>query len=353
MVLTPIDKTKITANEAEAIKAGTAATFHVQRAVAKVATKFAANYVPTGSEYGQDKVQILGWMCDITNKTTYPVQVTEGLAADFSAIWSTDRFKGEGTPTRVYWGKDPNYSGISETDATTAFNHYTAADLDNAGNPAAIYPLENTFALTDQMTWETTRIIVKANYTPNGFQAGDNFYRIKNDPKNYDLTNLGNAIKRQIVVKFNQQGEVDFGAAATTAGVYSLSDLAIKINGTAATEAQLDQIAQGLGMLSGTEKGFSTFKGGVSYYQARIKHFGDLTPWQLGDPTYGGDNAKYLGRYGMVRNNSYEININSITGPGSAIVPPIEPGPDDESKYFMSISVNVLSWAKRVQDVDL
>lgn len=355
-VLTAINKDMIKATEAEAIKAGKAATFYVQRAVAKVTTKFAGNYAPTGEEYKQDKVVIEKWMCDLTNKTTFPVQVTAGLVTDFADIWKTDRFFDKGaTPQRVYWGIDPNYSGIDQGDTAGMFNEYNATNLDNAGLGAGEpqYILENTFGINDQNTWETTRVIIKANYTPAGFAEGATYYRIKGSSKNYDKTNLENAIKAQIVIAYNQQGTVDLGAAATTAGVYSLSDMNITINGTAATEAQLNKVSEGLGLASGTDKGFSTYQGGVTYYQARIKHFNELTPWQLGDDTYGNNCAKWLGRYGVVRNNSYEVNINSISGPGYAIVPPIEPGPDDESNYYISVTINLLSWAKRVQNVDL
>lgn len=361
-VLTSIDKDKIKATEADAIKAGKAATFYVQRAVAKVTTKFAANYTPTGEDYKQDKVVIEKWMCDLTNKTGYPVQVTAGLnnSSDpnivFPAIWSTERFYDKGaTPQRVYWGIDPNYANIGEDDTAGMFNNYTAVDLDNAGLAAGEpqYILENTFGIEDQNTWETTRVIIKANYTPAGFNSGDTYYRIKSNSKNYNKAGLENAIKAQIVIAFNQEGTVDLGAAATTAGVYSLSDMNITINGAAATQAQLDKVAQGLGLISGTDNGFSTYQSGVTYYQARIKHFNELTPWELGNDTYGGNCEKWLGRYGVVRNNSYEVNINSISAPGSAIVPPIEPGPDDESNYYISVTINLLSWAKRVQNVDL
>ena len=113
--------------------------------------------------------------------------------------------------------------------------------------------------------------------------------------------------------------------------------------------------------LSG-EKKISTYKEGVSYYIARIKHFGDgLTPWPATDgnkDTYGtGEDAKkrYLGRYGVVRNNWYELTVNKVTNPGSPDVPTVNPDtPDDEGdKYYVNCTVKILSWAKRVQNIDL
>ena len=60
-----------------------------------------------------------------------------------------------------------------------------------------------------------------------------------------------------------------------------------------------------------------------------------------------------LGRYGMVRNNWYDIAINKISGPGSPDVP--EPGddPDDDpDPYKIDVTINILSWAKRSQEVN-
>ena len=46
---------------------------------------------------------------------------------------------------------------------------------------------------------------------------------------------------------------------------------------------------------------------------------------------YGTDNDKYLGRYGMLRNNWYELNVGNVYGPGYPGVPPVDPNqPDDE-----------------------
>ena len=103
-----------------------------------------------------------------------------------------------------------------------------------------------------------------------------------------------------------------------------------------------------------TEKaGISTYANGESYYIARIKHFGDdLTPWKSGEAYK--DNLKYLGRYGMLRNNWYVLDVNSVSGPGYPDVPEVKPNtPDDEDDKYINVSVKILDWAKRSQKVDL
>jgi hypothetical protein len=113
------------------------------------------------------------------------------------------------------------------------------------------------------------------------------------------------------------------------------------------------------------------FKGGVSYYVIRVKHFGDdLTPWNNGEyttgnepkesgindiyPTTPGQDANYLGRYGMVRNNWYDLKIGEILKIGDSTVPELTTHPDDELEdLYIKTRINILSWAKRVQNWNL
>ena len=111
------------------------------------------------------------------------------------------------------------------------------------------------------------------------------------------------------------------------------------------------------------------YTGGISYYVVPVKHFGDFScPWNESGTettdTYNGGNPfidadlshahKYLGRYGMVRNNWYELNIKEIKALGSAVPPEIEDELSDdfkEDKKYFAIEIHTLSWAKRTQDV--
>lgn len=67
----------------------------------------------------------------------------------------------------------------------------------------------------------------------------------------------------------------------------------------------------------------ATYENGISYYPVRIKHFGDdLTPWKSSEkplPTVNtgayptaNQAANYLGRYGVLRNNWYNIDVTGI-----------------------------------------
>ena len=88
--------------------------------------------------------------------------------------------------------------------------------------------------------------------------------------------------------------------------------------------------------------------GGCYYYAVPIKHFNDITK-----PSGTIEDSNFLGAYGVVRNNWYQITINSVSGPGApGVTDPGEGGVEDEEGYI-ECSINILSWAKRTQGVEL
>lgn len=103
------------------------------------------------------------------------------------------------------------------------------------------------------------------------------------------------------------------------------------------------------------------YKGGIAYYDVLIKHFGDTqTPWTLDNQqtasypnTDGNAERNWLGRYGVLRNNWYALTVNAIRNIGSADIESPSGKPDDPIESWMSVEINILSWAVRTQDVAL
>ena len=101
------------------------------------------------------------------------------------------------------------------------------------------------------------------------------------------------------------------------------------------------------------------YKGGYSYYNILIKHVGDeLAPWNPSTKTTGvsypaPNEANWLGRYGVLRNNWYDLDITGVSRLGAATPDELDvkndPTPDDNLKSYISVKINVLSWAKRTQ----
>ena len=361
----------------------TATTVYVERGLAKVslASTSAKHVDITDGNYNGDKVDIEGWTLDVTNTKTYPVHVTEGLWAD---TWKTtvtpdatngasmDRFH-DTKPTsefpRVYWGLDPNYS-TDFASVADCEGEFTMATKDNfkTGEDAkkAQYCLENTFDIDHMVQGQTTRVLFSAKYTPNGFTANETFYKFGNSPKLWHAADVEAQIKAkaQEVLDEADAAKVTVTLAATDndmtkSGVRLVAAANIThIGGAALTDEQVDKINAKLGFKKATSTdaavGLSTYESGVSYYVARVKHFNELTPWNPGDKTYDGNNANWLGRYGVLRNNWYELSVSSVSGPGYPDVPKVNPTvPDDENDQYINVEVKILSWAMRKQVIDL
>lgn len=384
--LVNIDKVYATKQKAET---NAATTIHVERGLAKVS--IASNAFPstalnpTGTKYHEDEVKITAWNLDVTNKFTFPIHKTAGLKnTNFSTIWipstaaattgaSVARFVDAANPAfkRVHWGIDPNYN-IDLSNVTDCEGQFTILPANATINGAADKPqycLENTFDIKHMKQGQTTRVVFKATYTPKGFTAGETFYKIGNST---DLWNEAN-LKAQIAAKAAEVVGVASSAITVNleatendiknnAGTTLLVKENVKNGTTAVTDAQIADINAKLGLKDATttnpKVGIATYKSGESYYIARIKHFGGSTPWNEGDATYGDDNndnnTMYLGRYGVLRNNWYELTVNSVSGPGTPDVPTIKPDvPDDENYRYISVSVKILDWAKRSDSIDL
>lgn len=380
--LVAINKDKIFPTEAQASSGEAAADIYVERGLAKVTlTAATKDEKPVGgSTYTGDKIKISNWALDVTNKKTFPIHNVDGLSTDYENIWkneeaatgpSTQRFVDNNPKTlvkRVYWGKDPNYdnTALLNTDeagktARAAEFKYVTANTDVTADPTKpLYCLENTFNLENMKQGQTTRVIFKASYTPNGFTAtdGKTFYKVGTSVALWKQQDLVDHIKAAVskVISVTTTDDITIKLDAednniTAAGNHEIKASNISVTGHTVTEAEVKAVNEKVGL---TEKaGISTYANGESYYIARIKHFGDdLTPWNSGE-TYN-DNLKYLGRYGMLRNNWYELEVNSVSGPGYPDVPEVKPNtPDDEDDKYINVSVKILDWAKRSQKVDL
>lgn len=377
--LVTINKENIYSSKEKAEAGTSAATVYVERGVAKMSvtdptTKTVidkATNNPTKST-----VEFNNWALDITNKKTYAVHNIDGLSTDFPDIWTTPRFIG--TNSRVYWGKDPNYdldhlNTGKEAEREGEFNFIKATSGINKTFTESAYCLENTFNLANMYQGQTTRVIFKATYTPKD-DAGNPL--ADKDGTFYTIGNMTTILKEAAL-----ETAVNTAATSVLPGctvdytnlkqegshVITLTDIkdstgktlvaGTDYNGKTGTQI-VKEINDKLGLIDGAGHaeamvGINTYLRGVTYYIARVKHFGSLTPWNSGE-SYGTDNGKYLGRYGMLRNNWYDLTVGNVYGPGYPGVPPVDPTqPDDENEKYLSVSVKILSWAKRSDTVDL
>ena len=374
--LTEINPNNIFTTEEEA-KANPAANVYVERAVAKVTVT--GNTTGTQDDGNIANYIIKGWTLDVTNQSSFLVRNVNG--ADWWSLKANGvndyRFVGAAAVAdglyRTYWGIDPNYS----TEGTfTTLAGTTPTNLKTVG--ANDYCLENTFDLTQMKDDQTTRVIVAAALDFNKDGKGDDFYVLDNDKSNTTLTLEGikNTIKAAYLangtvvglLKANLNGgesigaddlEVTFNGKENTGGYVTVSEITIKDE--SASKFKTGAIPEGLQAANNdaiiadvnAAHKIAFYKGGVAYYPVMIKHFGDdLTPWSNGE-VYGSNKADFLGRYGVLRNNWYSINVTGIKSIGDPEVPKVYGTPDDPSESWISVTINILSWAKRSQSVDL
>ena len=373
---TLVDIKDVYASQEEA-QAKPATTIYVERGLAKVTMKdfTTSGYSIDAGTYEGGKVKIEKWQLDVTNKFTYPVHQIGGLSSattGFADIWKTDRFYDQKSTAfkRVYWGVDPNYNNADYQtleNCKTAFNMITNDKVTgDAGETNPQYCLENTFDLDNMMQGQTTRVVFKAVFTPKDFTTGQTFYKIGNNTDIWTKANLETQIHTVAVTAMGitddaEQAKYVVKLDATDnnisgkAGQHLVEKCNITYTGDAASSLVTDEIVNKINDKLGlsTAAGISTYLNGEAYYIARIKHFNELTPWTAGT-AYDSNNAAFLGRYGVLRNNWYELSVNKVSGLGYPSVPEVKPTvPDDENDQYINVSVKILDWAKRSQSVDL
>lgn len=358
----------------EEAQAKVATTVYVERGLAKVTMQdFTAVYTVADGTYKDDKVEIKNWQLDVTNKSTFPVHQTGDLSTGFAAIWSTPRFYDGGNQSfkRVYWGVDPNYSGATLQNLTACKKAFTMIGKNDikgkTGNEHPQYCLENTFDLANMMQGQTTRVVFKAVYTPKALEGTTEktFYKIGNNTAIWTKANLEQQIhtvavtamgitdateQAKYVVKLDATENNISGEAGQH--LIKAENITYKGEGTSQVNPNVvNKINEKLGLSA--DAGIATYLNGEAYYIARVKHFNELTHWNAGQ-AYGSDNAAFLGRYGVLRNNWYDLSVNSISGLGYPEVPEVKPTvPDDENDQYINVEVKILDWAKRSQSIDL
>lgn len=375
---------------ATAAEAKPAAHIYIERGVAKVTfinPKKDASFTTDAFSNGKGVVPVTytmdGWNLDITNKSSFLVRhvnptwnayqtdivpTTGAIANPFRFVGHTEVHDGL---YRTYWAEDPNYSSTP----TGAFNKVTdVADIDKPfGEYHPLYCLENTFDVDNQNQDATTRAIVRVKVKINGTE-GD-FYTVNGGKTTlYSQENLDNLVKNAIITNSDVVAAngrtapnaaditLTYSATPNTDGEVKVEGIDLTLVGGTALSANV-KYTDILRDVNKTVKNITKYAGGYVYYPVRIKHFGDeLTPWAQAydsDITTGviypatDKEQRYLGRYGVVRNNWYELEVNSIKGIGYAMIPPSNKVPDDVLDQYISVKINILSWAKRVQKEDL
>ena len=378
-------------DDEEAAQNGDVADIYVERVVAKITLKgftYADNKYTAevakkddNSPFKGDKVQLEGWTLSVTNKTTKAVRDISGLADWVGTTYSSDgqvRFLSTTKIDnqelyRIHWGIDCNYK--SDDTYTDAFNILSETNKDrwtwevntndkdapnNESNP--VYCLENTMDYNQMNQNQTTTLFIKTTYyaDPSNPDNAQDFFMYGTQEKTYltddFLTNVKEVLSLDPspTISLNSEAKggtytyVGSGEEAPT-GKKDVKALFTLTGGSSATltDEQAKELISQLGEIK-------YYEDGATYYNSvLIRHFDDTytdVKWDPATPTY---TQKHLGRYGVLRNNWYEITVTGISGPGNPEIEEPDPDPDDETEGYIQARINVLSWTKRTQEVEL
>lgn len=307
---------------------------------------------------------------------------------------------------RTYWCIDPQYSSA----ATLTLG---ASTFKETGTSNPQYCNENTFNVTNQTYQNTTRAVVKVTtsgnttfYTDNGVNENCTKATIETRIMQVYLNDMTfvNAIKTASGVGSlaltKDMFTVNWTTKNTTTGAITVDNVTMNDAATGWSTLDASQKAAVAAAISSNQATAKTsanylhkvleYTDGVVYYEARFQHFADptspgytsgtftigtdtdLAPWNKWEdgstgkekPTAavaypGADEAakapKYLGRWGMVRNNWYDVEISAFkkiglpVDPSTTITNPTTPDDNINEDHYLSVKINVLSWAKRTQ----
>lgn len=377
--------------------AANAVEISVERALAKVEMLTAMTPEQT-SEYtgaignadvkdGAKKIYytVTGWELANTNKQTYFTRSWTNDWASYEAAGATSKFRFIGTTSlnddtaipasalyRTYWAIDPNYDSFT----AGALGNSQVASTDRT---TIKYCLENTFNVANQKIKSTTCAIVGVQLftadndaSPTKYTPMTDFYTVDSDPTVvYDKTTIEKLILARYVAQnasdlkthisgtVSAQDLLTVSETSSDAGVVSYTVTA-KADSRWTTTPTTEQLENWKSRVDVED--LEHVKNGINYYYVPIRHFDNTeTPWSADGKTksYPNDDGKaeqnWLGRYGVLRNNWYKISVSSVKGFGHATIPDLSKIPDDDDnlKEYISVKINVLSWAKRTQGATL
>lgn len=299
---------------------------------------------------------------------------------------------------RTYWGEDVNYTTASTTGGTDTPPALVSIK-DESGLPKlnvdfgkCAYCFENTVDQVPAEGTNLTRIILETELRKQntgvggGEEPATDFFTVNTDGKTIYFNgdkSVSSSIQARIIAHVLSDPEV--AKAAQDAGVSISKDnltFAFSSSWSSRNSGILNNkedfiVTYSASTVRTTEGDIQTainnslysessgtvtnkinidyHKGGKSYYQVFIRHFNNYEcPWdEETKPDQSSNKTQYLGRYGVLRNSWYVINVNSINNVGDSVYPVIPTDPVDKEEFFLAVEINIMPWAKRQQDVDL
>lgn len=316
-------------------------TVNVERAVSKVTfnntdnqlfeIKVGGNTIATAKLEGVSLINL--------NKKMYLVK--DGTPAQNKPAGVTDAWP---------YPQDPNYDKTSNDADYAAYigDNFIQAEASTFSAPSAakFYCPENTMAAAAQSNGQTTGVVYKVNYKP----EGDYYTELAKDgTDNYsqmfakvlNLADKDEAITDKIFTEATTADKAD-GTFYSYNGYVFRSKAGARLYKAIATNTDHDPKTVNTAFQDPEiDKDIQTYTKGVCYYTAWIKHNPNGTTMQQD-------------KYGVVRNFWYELTVDNIKKLGYSKPTYEDPKtPDDKAEASIQVQVNIKKWRLVKQNVDL
>lgn len=319
-------------------------TVNVERAVSKVtfgntADKLSFNIEEGGNIIAKAKLEGVS-LINLNNKMFL---VKDGTLAQNKPVTTND------WPYPV----DPNYYKTKEDAdyATYIADNFTQKEASSFSAPsdAKFYCPENTMSALAQLNGQTTGVVYKVNYKPEGKYYTE--LAAENGTDSYSqmfekVLALGDDVRDAAITKtiFTTAEGTD----GTNGTFYSYNGYVFKTKAGArlykaiATNPGADAATVNTAFKNNeSDDDIQTYAEGYCYYTAWIKH----------NP---GGTTMQQDKYGVVRNFWYELTVNSIKKLGYSKPTYKDPkDPDDKAEASIQVQVNIKKWRWVKQNVDL
>lgn len=242
---------------------------------------------------------------------------------------------------------DPNYdqTSIDAVYCTANFEQTSATDFP-APSTATFYCPENTMKAEAQLNGQTTGVVYKVNYKPEGKyytelakDGTDNYSQMF--AKVLNLADKDEAITDKIFTEATTADKAD-GTFYSYNGYVFRSKAGARLYKAIATNTDHDPKTVNTAFQDPEiDKDIQTYTKGVCYYTAWIKHNPNGTTMQQD-------------KYGVVRNFWYELTVDNIKKLGYSKPTYEDPKtPDDKAEASIQVKVNIKKWRVVKQNLDL
>ena len=319
-------------------------------------------------------VNIKGWNVNATNSSGYVTKNYNGS----ESTWNTYPWYDSNFPYSLLWAVDANYT--STDGYTNGLEYLSWNDIADGGCADSLYIHENTadYAWTssynsaDGDTVVTPAVVVAGELSLKGlftsseidvdtlFKCNGMLYDslaiiqlLLDNVELYTAATNGTRLAASNTALSFKRVDKDTDENAYNSGKVVVDSFYTTVNGTAYSEvydkdgSKVNSVADALNALSWIKNGddymVTRYADNQCFYQALIQQISSSQ-----DATNGPV-------YGVVRNNLYELTLNSISGLGNAVNDPdeeITTIPQEDNTFYMACKVYILKWVSHSQTID-